>query len=888
MRLRETLIVYMLPILVLPLLLLGYLSYHYSSRYYEQQLFQQIRKELTQVQQSIRLQLSTYQQHLSLLSSLAVVDRFINLDQKPASDVVNEFELYLSKHPEILSMKFIRLNGEYVLNLPQHSAKKELGRFRNQYFSALQSMLDDNGFFLSSEQGSNEVKLYVAQKLYVTGRSSGNIQRLWGYVVLVIDPALFQRGISQLAGELRAPLIVSQAATIAFSENPLLMGSAFSPVSFTEIQSSMDKEEFVPTLLLGQPMLVTGVSLAGPYQLVMGIQPELLTQSVAYRPFLIALFCLLFCIGLPMLIYSVLARFVLTPIRELTAAKTAVGHGDLSTLLTVKKQDELGDMFAAFNVMVRQLRVYRERERAYQQQLEDKVATRTQDLAEANQQLEEANQQLILAREVAEQANRLKSVFLANMSHEIRTPLTAIIGFSEQAIHENDPLRQRDYLSRVLRSGDHLLALINDILDLSKIEADKLELLTEQVSLLTMLDDVYQLTRQQAEQKGLQCVLELNYPLPQFIYTDTLRFRQVLLNLTSNAVKFTQKGKVVIHVSYQTPQELLRIKIKDTGIGISSEELSKLFQPFVQADAAVTRNFGGSGLGLCISKKLMQQMQGDIVVESVKGIGSCFEIMMACEHQHLSLIHEYQRPAQQSLQVEAPTDYQKLKLLVAEDNPDNQLLIQVLLQKLGIQSVVVENGHKAVDRILVEHFDLVLMDMQMPEMGGEEATSLIRHAGIETPIVALTANVMSEDQSRYLKAGCQAVLSKPIVQKDFLAVIQKFCQADSTLDQELEAQLAADPVILQLKLDFRQALPSVLKDFQFWLSTANWNRIQYEAHSLKGSAGSMGYPQLTELMSRLELASQQVHIERIAGFIDEFAALVSSEQTQQQESISAS
>ena len=206
-----------------------------------------------------------------------------------------------------------------------------------------------------------------------------------------------------------------------------------------------------------------------------------------------------------MLIYWVLARFVLTPIRELTVAKTAVGRGDLSTVLTVRKQDELGDMFAAFNVMVRQLRVYRERERAYQLQLEDKVAVRTQDLANANQQLEYANQQLILAREVAEQANRLKSVFLANMSHEIRTPLTAIIGFSEQAIQENDPHRQLDYLRRVLRSGDHLLALINDILDLSKIEADKLELLTEQVNLLAIVDDIYQLTRQQAEQKGLQC-----------------------------------------------------------------------------------------------------------------------------------------------------------------------------------------------------------------------------------------------------------------------------------------------------------------------------------------------------------------------------------------------
>lgn len=589
-----------------------------------------------------------------------------------------------------------------------------------------------------------------------------------------------------------------------------------------------------------------------------------------------------------MLIYWVLARFVLTPVRELTLAKTAVGRGDLSTVLTVRKQDELGDMFAAFNVMVRQLRVYRERERAYQLQLEDKVAARTQDLADANQQLEDANQQLIVAREVAEQANRLKSVFLANMSHEIRTPLTAIIGFSEQAIHENDPHRQLDYLSRVLRSGDHLLALINDILDLSKIEADKLELLTEQISLLAMLDDVYQLTKQQAEQKGLQCLLELNYPLPQFIYTDTLRFRQVLLNLTSNAVKFTQKGKVVIDVSYQTPEEVLRIKIKDTGIGITTVELSKLFQPFVQADAAVTRNFGGSGLGLCISKKLMEQMQGDILVDSVKGIGSCFEIVMSCEHQHISLVDSYQKPTQEPLVVETYTDYQKLKLLVAEDNTDNQLLIQVLLQKLGIHAVIVENGHKAVERVLLEHFDLVLMDMQMPEMGGEEATALIRHAGMDLPIIALTANVMSEDQSRYLKAGCQAVLSKPIVQKDFIAVIQKFCQSRTSLDEQLEAQFDSDPVIVKLKLEFKRSLPSLLQEFQLWLSAANWSRIQFEAHSVKGSAGSMGYPELTELMSNLEYAVRQADVALITELIHDFAVFVSTEQITEQEIISAS
>jgi CheY-like chemotaxis protein len=207
---------------------------------------------------------------------------------------------------------------------------------------------------------------------------------------------------------------------------------------------------------------------------------------------------------------------------------------------------------------------------------------------------------------------------------------------------------------------------------------------------------------------------------------------------------------------------------------------------------------------------------------------------------------------------------------------------------LGIHAVIVENGHKAVERVLLEHFDLVLMDMQMPEMGGEEATALIRHAGMDLPIIALTANVMSEDQSRYLKAGCQAVLSKPIVQKDFIAVIQKFCQSRTSLDEQLEAQLDSDPVIVKLKLEFKRSLPSLLQEFQLWLSAANWSRIQFEAHSVKGSAGSMGYPELTELMSNLEYAVRQADVALITELIHDFAVFVSTEQITEQEIISAS
>ncbi|WP_337879129.1 ATP-binding protein [Rheinheimera sp.] len=869
MRLRETLVVYMLPVMVVPLLFLGYLSYHYSSRYYEQQLFAQSQKQLNAARQHWVLGLKHYQDALALLSQQQTVSRYLAGDADTETAVIDMFEQFRSVNPDVAGVKFVRLNGDYQLRLPLDQQLKDANRLRNQYFSSLQSMIGDQSFFLSTEYGSDQINLFVAQKLYQARYSGNDIKKVWGYLVLVIKPNLFRQVLLQLKSPQQVPLFISNSANIAFAENPLLIGSVFGPANFQQLQQSVGHSEYEQSLLLGQRMYVTGIELDGPYQLLLGLTPELVRQHLGYKPLLFAVFSLIFVIGLPLFFYYVLARFILTPIQQLTNAKTTVGRGDLTVLLPVQKQDEMGDMFAAFNVMVRQLRVYRERERAYQQQLEDKVISRTQDLAKANSQLEETNHQLVQAREVAEQASRLKSAFLANMSHEIRTPLTAILGFSEQALQETDPQRQRDYLQRVRSSGDHLLALINDVLDLSKIEADKLELLTEPCSLASLLDDTFQLVRQQSEQKGLQAELNLNFPLPEILKVDSLRFRQVLINLTSNAVKFTRQGKVVISVSYLVPQEQLSIRVRDTGIGMTQQEMNRLFQPFVQADAAVTRHFGGSGLGLCISKRLMQQMHGDILVESVKGVGSCFEIRMNCEHQHLSLVSEFTQKPAEPAEPGLPVHLGALRILVAEDNPDNQLLIQLLLQKMGLQSEIVDNGHKAVERILSEHFDLVLMDMQMPKMGGEEATMLLRHAGCQIPVIALTANVMAEDKARYLKAGCQAVLAKPIVHHEFVRLIQQVSNSTVTDDmQQLKEQLEQDPVIQQLKLQFRMQLPHLEQQLELFWTQKNWSRLEYEAHSIKGSAGSMGFPELTELTAQIEQAVKQQQYQQVRPLLD--------------------
>lgn len=857
MRLRETLVIYMFPLLVLPTVLFGFLAYHFSSSVFSQQAFFKVSRHQVQQQQVLEQFFSSHQQALRGLATSDIFQHF--LQDNAQQQLLPGLQHFLQQNPELQQLKLLKLNGELALAMPDAVLHNPVQRFRSDYFSSLQGMVDDSGIFISREAEQQELKVIFARKIYLNSAESGQMSRLWGYLVATVGVDALHKITEDIFVGSQVNLIVSGSGVISYAQKPQLIGSTFAPTNFKQIQQAIAASQLQSIVLLGKPMQVLASALPADFILVTAIEEDALLGDDKYLPLLLFCSSLFFALGLPLLCYWLLVRYIFAPIKVLTEAKTAVGRGDLSTLLTVTKQDELGEMFAAFNVMVRQLRVYRERELANKQSLEDKVSQRTQDLARANDDLARANQELIQARETAEQANRLKSVFLANMSHEIRTPLTAIIGFSEQALIEQQPEVLADYLQRVLRSGDHLLKLINDILDLSKIEAEKLELSKQKFNLLHMLDDIYQQTKSQAQTKQLNCLLELQFPLPEFLCADELRFRQVLLNLTSNALKFTQRGKVIIHVSYLVGAEQLLIKIKDTGIGMSSDELSKLFQPFVQADATVTRNFGGTGLGLVISKKLMQQMQGDIRVESVKGIGSCFEIVVNCETQHLSLVDSYQ---QQALSVQADPQFesQQLRILLAEDNVDNQLLVSVLLQKIQAEFVIVANGRDAVQQLLDREFDLVFMDMQMPEMGGEEATRLIRHAGIEVPVIALTANVMREDKQRYLAAGCQALLAKPIVQKDFYDMIQQYTQKERALEAALALRMEQDPAIIALKQEFAQRLPDLLAEFDGYWRQQDLAKLQYEAHSLKGCAGSMGFPGITQLAAELELAARSQDI----------------------------
>lgn len=393
-------------------------------------------------------------------------------------------------------------------------------------------------------------------------------------------------------------------------------------------------------------------------------------------------------------------------------------------------------------------------------------------------------------------ASRSKSEFLANMSHEIRTPMTAILGYTEVLNDTTTNAAAREAIDVIQRNGSHLLDLINDILDLSKIEA--CEMTTERIVCSTrdMLRDVEMVMRNRADQKHLQFHLTIDDDVPSTITTDPTRLKQILLNLLSNAIKFTSKGYVRLKASLKphATHPVLQLTISDSGIGMTSEQISRLFKPFTQADSSMTRKYGGTGLGLCISKSLTEILGGSIHVESTIGQGSTFRIELDVQHASESDVsgrHHFKPAsvtAQSSPSVHAQAPRPKsvddseiiekclagYHILLAEDGLDNQRLISYVLRKEGADVRIVSNGQEAVDAVTAEPvaFDLIILDMQMPVLDGYQAATKLRVMGIELPILALTAHAMSGDEQKCLDAGCDAYATKPIQRPQLIETLQ--------------------------------------------------------------------------------------------------------------------
>lgn len=403
----------------------------------------------------------------------------------------------------------------------------------------------------------------------------------------------------------------------------------------------------------------------------------------------------------------------------------------------------------------------------------DRVETKLK-LTQELEELKETVTQLKQAQALAEHANKNKTVFLANVSHEIRTPLTAILGFAD--LLKDGPIsdiEKTQFAETINRNGNALIKIIDDVLDLSKVEANCLELEKIELSPQQLLHDVVHQFKGKAHSKNIYVLLDIQNELPQTILSDSVRIQQVLTNLLSNALKFTDQGGVVVQVkSYVKEQSKAEIQIRviDTGIGLTEDQKERLFQPFSQAELSTTRKFGGNGLGLALSKHLAEALGGQLIIErGEKDMGCTFAFTLTADI-----------PAASAVKIETKKSLQQMdfvplsgfNILLAEDSVDNQYFVEKFLTKHGATVSVVSNGHEVLQQSEKQNFDIILMDIEMPEMDGYEATRILRQRGFKKPILALTAHAMAEERTKTREAGCDGHLTKPIDTTQLLATLE--------------------------------------------------------------------------------------------------------------------
>lgn len=518
--------------------------------------------------------------------------------------------------------------------------------------------------------------------------------------------------------------------------------------------------------------------------------------------------------------------------------------------------------------------------------------------------LEEKEMLLRQSMLAAEEANHAKSAFLSNMSHEIRTPMTAILGFTEvlkRGFDLSGEERSR-HLSTISNSGQHLLELINDVLDLSKVESGAMDVESIETSVVTMAHEVIKVLRVKAEEKRIDLSLVIETDIPEYILSDPSRIRQILTNLVGNAIKFTESGGVKMSLSHDENSGEIRVDVSDTGIGMNEAQLATIFDAFMQADSSITRRFGGTGLGLSISRKLAEALGGEIRVDSEPGRGSTFtvelptgeinavkrltpdEIFATLDHIGKSAVTHWMFPAS--------------RILVVDDAVENRELLSIVLRELGLSVDLAENGLIAFEAVQREKYDAVLMDIQMPVMDGYESVAAMRREGFVMPVVALTANAMKGYERKILQSGFSHYQTKPIDLDALTELLAQLLGGTQSITSDVAVNASnTDQLPSASKLDksapifstlamangrfvsivdrFLEKLPEEMASMRRACDTQDWVALCDLAHWLKGSGGTVGFAELSMPAAALELAAKDHDTAQTIRILDELEMLIS-------------
>jgi len=585
----------------------------------------------------------------------------------------------------------------------------------------------------------------------------------------------------------------------------------------------------LPLAFYSQAIGLLLVSIMSSAVLLTGLSVGVVAWKKGYRPARYFVFALL-CVIVPNIIGNLLNLRILPSIGVDIYLLGFIGIAADSLVLA----------FA----LAEKMRLVNLRNTQLKSQLEQTVEFRTLALREANQKLAQSNQELV-------EANSAKDHFLANMSHEIRTPLTAIIGYADGILlGDIDKAEQERVTNIIYQNGAHLLRIINDILDLSKIDANKLDFHAEACHLFSLLGQIESVVGKRARDKGLAFHVDYKFPLPEQIITDATRLKQILFNLTNNALKFTHSGHICLQVSVE--DAMLVINIIDSGEGISQSDLQKLFNPFTQADSVINRQVSGTGLGLSIAKRLAQGLGGDINAQSQPRKGSTFTITIRLNAlDNTRWLTSVQDIAQINHRPTMPPSilpiYERCNVLLADDHPHNRELVALLLKRMNITVTEVADGQQALEAIHARQFDLLLLDIHMPTLDGVETLKQIRNSGNNTPAIALTANTMKHEVDYYLRIGFSDHLAKPIERDLFVAKIGRYLK----LTVSVVTHIADDKMLPLIRIyisDLRNELNNIE---QAWMNKDLVSIVE-SIHRIKGAAGSFGLANIGDIFKQIE------------------------------------